>query len=234
MSYCVHCGVELDDTAKACALCNTPVINPNKKEVDKAVSPFPHEKGQVEVVKSKDLGILLTVIMLATALVCGALNMFVFRGTLWSLAVIGVCVIIWVIMIPAVIYTKQSAYASILFDGAAVALYLWMIGCMLDSHDWFYGLGLPIVMLITIIIEVFTLCVRKLPKAFLTISLYSITAIGILIVGLEVLIDWYLRGTIDLTWSAIVLTICIIVDAAIITLLSRRRLRNAVRRRLHF
>lgn len=234
MSYCVHCGVELHDTAKVCALCNTPVINPNQKEVDNSKTPFPQEKGQVEVVKSKDLGILLTVIMLATALVCGALNMLVFTNSFWSLAVIGVCVIIWVIMIPAVIYTKQSVYASILFDGAAVALYLWMISYMIQEDDWLYGLGLPIVALVTVVIELFTLCVKVLPRAFLTISLYSITAIGIIIVGLEILIDLYLGGQINLTWSTIVLTICIVADAAIVTLLSRRRLRNAVRRRLHF
>ncbi len=234
MSYCVHCGVELDDTAKACALCNTPVIDPNKIEVDNSRTPFPQEKGQVEVVKSKDLGILLTVIVLATALVCGALNMLVFTNSFWSLAVIGVCVIIWVIMIPAVIYTKQSVYTSILLDGAAVALYLWMISYMIQKDEWLYGLGLPIVVLVTAVIELFTLCVRVLPKAFLTISLYSITAIGIIIVGLETLIDLYVRAQIDLSWSAIVATICIIANAAIITLLSRRRLRNAVRRRLHF
>ena len=32
MSYCVNCGVELDDSAKKCALCDTPVINPAKAE----------------------------------------------------------------------------------------------------------------------------------------------------------------------------------------------------------
>lgn len=31
MSYCVNCGVELDSAAKKCALCETPVINPNIK-----------------------------------------------------------------------------------------------------------------------------------------------------------------------------------------------------------
>ena len=29
MSYCVNCGVELDNSAKKCALCATPVVNPN-------------------------------------------------------------------------------------------------------------------------------------------------------------------------------------------------------------
>ena len=52
--------------------------------------------------------------------------------------------------------------------------------------------------------------------------------------GLEVLIDLYLSGEIALSWSAVVLTVCSVLDIAVITMLSRRRLRNEVRRRLHF
>ena len=120
MSYCVNCGVELCDSAKECPLCNTPVINPRKPGQGQGISPFPEEKGQVETVKRKDWGILLSTVVLATAITCGLLNLLVFNMTAWSLAVIGVCVIVWVIFIPAVIYTKQSVYVSVLFDGAAV------------------------------------------------------------------------------------------------------------------
>lgn len=234
MSYCVNCGVELDASAKTCALCNTPVINPNDLKKITPTTPFPQEKGQVETVKRKDMGILLTTVVLATAVTCGLLNAFVFSGTLWSLAVIGVCVILWVIMIPAVIYTKQPIYLSLLYDGAAVAVYLYMLAYMIGSDGWFWELGLFIVALVTIQAEILTLCIRILPRSFLTVSLYIITNIALLCVGLEILIDRFVGHGIVLGWSAVVLTICAVVDIAIITLLSRRRLRDAVRRRLHF
>ena len=95
MSYCVNCGVELDASATKCPLCGTPVYNPKAPEPSTQPSPFPKEKGQVEVVKRKDLGVLLTVIVLATAVTCGLLNALVFRNSLWSLAVIGVFLILW-------------------------------------------------------------------------------------------------------------------------------------------
>ena len=211
MSYCVNCGVELDASATKCPLCDTPVYNPKAPEPEKQPSPFPREKGQVEVVKRKDLGVLLTVIVLATAVTCGLLNAFVFRSSLWSLAVIGVVLVLWVIMIPVVIYTRQPIYVSILLDGVAV-----------------------IVLLVTAVVEAVMFCIRKLPMSFLTGALYLISGIAVLCVGLELLIDRFLRQEIALGWSAIVLTICVIVDITIATLLSRRRLRNAVRRRLHF
>lgn len=240
MSYCVNCGVELDASARECPLCNTPVLNPG--EIEKHTrrnyqvprSPFPEEKGQVETVKRKDFGILLSVVVLATVVTCGVLNIFVFTGALWSLAVIGACVILWVIMIPVVIYSKLSIYFSLLFDGAAVALYLYMLTFLSGSSGWFMGLGLPIAVLVTALAELMTLCIRRLPRTFLTVSLYLFTATGLLCLGLEMLIRWYLERQIFLRWSAVVLTVCVILDIAVITMLSRRRLRNEVRKRLHF
>ncbi len=234
MSYCVNCGVELHGSAKTCPLCNTPVYNPNEVKKEEQPTPYPQEKGQVEKVKRKDLGILLSTVVLATAITCGLLNAYVFTGPLWSLAVIGVCAVLWVIMIPVVIYTNLSIYISLLFDGAAAAGYLYMLAFMIGRDGWFFGLGLPIVVLVTVIAEVVTFAVKKLPKSFLTESLYLITAVAVLCVGLEVLIDRYIGDGIALSWSAVVLTVCVIVDIALITILSLRRLRNAVRKRLHF
>ena len=73
MSYCVNCGVELDASAKICPLCNTPVINPKvleqaaKENYREPETPFPQEKGQVEAVKRKELGVLVSTVVLATA-----------------------------------------------------------------------------------------------------------------------------------------------------------------------
>ena len=243
MSYCVNCGVELDATAGECPLCNTPVLNPKEIErhafqaVDAGKSgaePFPREKGQVETANKKDLGILLSTVVLASAVTCGVLNALVFRENLWSLAVIGACAILWVVMIPAVIYTKQSVYISLLLDGAVVAVYLYMLTFLTAGSGWFWGLGLPIVVLVTATAEALTACILRLPRSFLTVALYLFTAIGALCVVLEVLIDRYIEDEITIRWSAVVLVVCVVLDIALITMLSRRRLRNAVRRRLHF
>ena len=137
MSYCVNCGVELDASATKCPLCDTPVYNPKAPEPSTQPSPFPKEKGQVEVVKRKDLGVLLTVIVLATAVTCGLLNALVFRSSLWSLAVIGVFLVLWVIMIPVVIYTRQPVYLSILLDGVAVSFAIQLATVPLTAY-FFY------------------------------------------------------------------------------------------------
>lgn len=234
MSYCVNCCVELEKTLQKCPLCNTPVLNPNEFKQPFATAPFPKHKGDVEEADRKDAAIFITIVLIATGIGCGVLNWLVFSKTLWSIPVIGVCFVFWVIMIPFCIYRKASIYLSILLDGVAVVLYLYMITWLTQENNWFYGLGIPIVVLLTVISEIVALLFRLLPKSFLWRGLCGITALGVICTGMELLIDHYLHGTWLATWSAVVATVCVIVDIMIITLLCRRRLRNEIRRRLHF
>lgn len=226
--------MELDETLCDCPLCNTPVINPSELEKAKKNPSFPKDKGQVEVVKRKDLGILMSIVAVATGGTCGLLNLLVYDNSAWSLTIIGACALIWVMLVPVVIYTKLPVYVSLLFDGAMTGVYLYLITYITPEPGWFWGLALPIIGLITVIAEVVAFCVRRLPMSFLAGSLYLFTAIGLLCMGVEMLIHRYLDNGIKLTWSAVVLTVCAIIDITIITLLSRKRLRNEVRRRLHF
>lgn len=234
MSYCVNCGVELDSSLKRCPLCNTLVIHPGELQKAGLLSPYPQEKGQVETVKRKDLGLLLTIVLSATSIGCALLNLFVFIGSLWSLLIIGICIILFVLSIPAVIYTKQPIYLSLFLDGIAIGGYLYMITFLTSSSEWFWELAVPIVALVTVLAEILTLCIRKLPVSIIATSLYVFAETAVLCVGIELFIDRYLGKPLSLSWSAIVLTVCGIIVVALITVLSEGRLRDAVRRRLHF
>lgn len=234
MSYCVNCGVELDGSLKECPLCNTMVLNPRELNCMKSASPFPEEKGQVEGVKHKDFGILLTVILIAVGATCGILNLLVFQGTAWSLLIAGACLLLWVMFVPLLLCKRLSGYTALVLDGISVGVYLYLITFVTGWDDWFWELGLPITALVTVVAELFTVCVKKLPTTFITVTLYFFTAIGLFCIGLEMLIDFFLEQQIHLVWSAVVVTVCFIIDMALVTMLCSKRLRNAVRRRLHF
>ena len=234
MSYCVNCGVELEPSLTECPLCNTPVINPKELYDKKKTSPYPREKGQVDLVKRKDLAILSGIVLIATSLSCLLLNLFVFSGNMWSLFIIGACLILFVMIFPAMIRTKLPIYISLLLDGVAVGFYLYMITFNTSSKEWFTGLALPILLLTTILVEIFTLLLRSFPPSFITTALYFFAETAFLCVGIELLIEHYLELPLHLVWSAVVLTVCSVIVVLLITVLSRRRLRDAVRRRLHF
>lgn len=234
MSYCVNCGVKLDSSLDRCPLCNTPVLNPNEIVCAQSLPPFPKEKGQVEAVKSKDLAILLSVSLTAAAVVCGLLNLFVFRSSLWSLYVIGACLLIWVLAMPAVAYTRIPICFSLLADGLTIALYQYMISFNTPDKNWLFRLALPITALVTLLAIIFALLSRKVSSAFLMTGLYFFIETAVLSISIELLIERYLLLPYRITWSAVVLAICAVIVIALLTILSRARLRNAVRQRLHF
>lgn len=234
MSYCVNCGVELEPSLKECPLCNTPVVNPNQIAAAAVKSPYPTSKGQVEVVRRKDLGILLSVVLSATSITCLLLNLLVFQNSRWSLMVIGICICLFFFAFPAVIYTKTSVYLSLLADSISVGLYLYLITYLTASAEWFWLLGLPIVIAVTVLIEIFAFLCIKLPFTVLSGSLCLFIEVPILCIILELLIRHFREDPARISWSAVVLTVCVIIDIALITILAKKRLRNEVRRRLHF
>lgn len=233
MSYCVNCGVELDRTAKRCPLCNTPVINP--KELIDASSPAPYPKisGQVEQIKHTDLAILLFSVLGSTSAACGLINFFVVNSSPWSLYIIGVCFMLWVFFIPAILYTRLPIYVSLFLDGVAVAIYCYLISLNTSSRAWFADLAIPIIASLTLLIILFAFLIRNVHSSILSIAIYLFTEIGIFVVCLELMIRSYLNLEFGISWSAIVLICCVCIDIVLLTIITRSRLREAVRRRMH-
>ena len=234
MSYCVHCGVELDPSLKKCPLCNTPVLDPNNIPYFEVSSPYPAQKGSVEPVRRKDAAIFVSVLLLTISITCGLLNRLVFSRNLWSLLVIGFCVVIWVICIPFIFYRKLSPYLAVLLDGMAVSFYLYLISRLTGSADWLFYLGLPIVTLFTFLLELFTLLSLKTKRSFFTVTLYIFSMIPLSCIGIELLCRNFLESPLKITWSAIVLTVCVVFIIAIVTIFLLPRAREEARRRLHF
>jgi len=234
MSYCVNCGVKLEDTLLRCPLCNTPVINPSELKKAGAIPPFPIERGETENVKSKDGAILLTVAFATTSICCALLNYLVFNQNLWSIPIIGLCAFFWVVFFPIILFRELPIYAFIIMDGFALAGYLYMISFMTNSKIWLIELALPIIALLTALIIIFTFLVRNISASILAIALYFYILAPTFCIGLELLICLFRNKPLHIVWSAIVLAPCAVVSIILITILSRKRLREAVRRRLHF
>lgn len=234
MSYCVNCGVELEHSLTKCPLCNTPVINPHELEKYAYQPPYPVRPGQVDSVRQKDFAILTLAILLATSLSCLLLNLFVFPASKWSFFIIGACLLLFVFLLPAFVQCKIPVYLFLFFDSVAVGIYLFLITFNTEDSRWFTSLALPIIVLITALLEIFVLLLHLFRISFLSVCLYLFSGIALLCIGLELWIDHFLGESLNLSWSAIVLTVCGVIIITLITLLSRRRLREAVRRRLHF
>ena len=233
MSYCVNCGVELDKTCSVCPLCNTKVINPNQPVDTVSPKPYPVDKGYVDSGIRKETAILMAVCLATTAVVCGLLNLLFITFSHWSFYVIGACILLWIFCTPMLIYSRLSVYLTILFDGAAVALYAGIVAYEFPGSPWFTQVALPIIGALTVLVLLFALIYRKVSRSILSMAVVIVLEIAAFTVLVELLTRHFAHAPLELSWSAVVLTCCAVIAAALGTILTRARLREEVRRRMH-
>ena len=92
MSYCVNCGVELDEGAERCPLCGTPAWKP----APDAPSYFPTKPAEVPPASRRAAAALLTAMLASVSLCCGVLNLLLPTERPWSIYVIGAAVMLWI------------------------------------------------------------------------------------------------------------------------------------------
>lgn len=232
MSYCVNCGVELHDTCSVCPLCNTKVYHPGRTVDRESPTPFPVRQGDAAPVQQTDVMILISIVLAVTAGVCGLLNLFIFRGTSWSLYVISGCVLLWVFFLP-VFFQRLSPYVSLFLDGTGITMYFGMISWLHPGHGWYLNLAFPLTVLATGLILLFAVCVRQIHASILSCAALVLGELAVFTIAVELLINRFRQMPLSISWSAIVLTCCVIIDAALITIIRLSRLREEVRRRMH-
>ena len=237
MSYCVQCGVKLEQSLKSCPLCHTPVINPNQLDtthLSENIGPFSTVKGEVELMKKNDIGLWLTLVFGSTAAACGILNLFVFDHNFWSIPVIGACIILWLFFCPRMFLPQIPMYLNLIVSGISIIFYELAITLMTEIDSWFYELVLPITLVAFMLTALFGILYKFVSDSLIASVLYFFIDVAILSVSLECFIDRFIGSDIRIFWSAIVLSVCAVISIALIAILSIKRLRETVRKRLHF
>lgn len=234
MSYCVNCGVELDVTASACPLCHTKVYNPSQPVATDIPTPYATVKGYTEPVKAKEFTILMSIVLLTTALVCLFLNSLIIQIGHWSYYVAGICAMLWVFMLPLFFPHKANIYVQLALNGISIALFLALVSWLHPNNHWYEHIALPIVGLGTILLEIIFLFAIHLKSSMLMKTIISVAAIAVFCIVLEIRIDLHIRETFFLGWSAIVATCAIVIDIALLTIYLLDGLRTEIRRRMHF
>ncbi len=163
MSYCVNCGVELDDSAARCALCATPVINPNKKDNSEPVpeSPFAQVMHVPKQVKKRFVALVVSLVMLIPCIVCFLVNAFVFTGSFWSVYVVSTSFLAWIIFVLPFFINTHRAYFILAFNTVAVSLYVYLFYVMGKGLDqWYTRCALPIIIFNAFLVLVYLIWVR--------------------------------------------------------------------------
>lgn len=233
MSYCVNCGVELDDTAAICPLCHTPVQNPNRPVDRDSPTPFPAEPGLVPLQARRAAAALVSAMLGAAALSCGLLNLILPARHIWSLYVIGAAAMLWVFLVPPLLWRALPRPVMVLLDTGAAALYLLAIAWELDGLDWYLHLALPAVVLLGLILVIQVLLLQKGQRSILTTMAVVIASVAVFVAGLELLGDLYFHGEWEPSWSLVVLIVAGTLEIPLLVVRRVPSLRKEVRRRFH-
>lgn len=233
MSYCVNCGVELDDTASFCPLCRTPVHNPGQPVDRDSPAPFPTEPGEVPLAPQRAAAVLVSVMLGSVAVCCGLLNLVLLAGHIWSLYVIGAAAMLWVFLVPPLLWRRLPLPAMTVLDAAAIGLYILLIAWELDGLDWYLHLALPAVVLLGLILVIQVLLLQKGQRSILTTMAVIIASVAVFVAGLELLGDLYFHGEWEPSWSLVVLIVAGTLEIPLLVVRRVPSLRKEVRRRFH-
>ena len=141
MSYCVNCGVELDKSAKKCALCSTPVINPNEKVNEVASEkPFSENIQLPKSIKKEFIAFVISVIMLIPNIVMLFVFPFFTKKShpylMWAFDTIAAASFFFVVFaLQEIELSVTSSVLSIIFliSAAVLILIIWLRA---RKHHW--------------------------------------------------------------------------------------------------
>lgn len=232
MSYCVHCGVELDKTARSCPLCHTPVLDPGCPPAE-GPTPFPTRPATVAPVSKWELALLLTVLFLSVSLCCGLLNLVLNRERFWSLYIIGACIMLWIWTVVPLLLRRMPLALRLLLDVLAVALYVYFMALDLQGMQWYFGLALPILLLAGAVLLFLGIVLREGRRSILSSIILIIVSTGAFLAGVEFLIDRWLYQAYQPGWSLVVAAVCAALAIPLTVVRHTPALREEVRRRFH-
>jgi hypothetical protein len=233
MSYCVNCGVELAPSEKSCPLCNTEVLNPKQKWHEPEVKPYPNRVEQImKKVNRKYVVSLIALLLLIPAVIPVMVDLVVSHQMTWSSYVVGAVVCVFFFVVFPLLYEIPKPYLYLVLDSIVLVGYIALIAYTCGGMQWFYKLGLPIVISVCLAVSRFIFVARRsrlsgLKKAAIGLVLFSLMCMSI-----DFVINRFVGNDFALLWSLFVVSSCIVIAAMLLVLDRRKNLRDEIIKRL--
>ncbi len=226
MSYCVNCGVELDSSAKKCALCSTPVINPNDpKTSGKEEKPYSDVVVIPPGVRRRYVAFLLSIIIAIPNVVCLLANFLFSKDSLWSVYVASSSALIWVVFILPFLWKKPKALALFAFNTAAVIAYTSVFYLIGSGGRWFFYIAVPVILCVAATVGVLIAWLILKKRDWPQIAVGICAGIAVTSFAIELLVTKLYFGTASLVYSVIIGACCIALIAFFAAVTKNRRLR---------
>ena len=141
--YCVYCGVKLQDGAKECPLCHTPVMSVPMPESESR-SLYSDRLPEAEKRSGRALAVwLVTSVMAAVCLGCLVFCLRTAGTFSWSGYVLMGAALIWVLLLFPLLFRRFRPMIFLPVDVACLAGFLLYI-CLKNGENWFLSFAFPV------------------------------------------------------------------------------------------
>lgn len=193
MSYCVNCGVELDESAEKCALCSTPVINPAKPQKQQVQTPFSSEEHIPEGIKKQFVAYVISMVFLIPNIVCFLVNLVFTRQEFWALYVNTTSFLVWIMFVFPFCTKRFKPYLMWFLDTIAVCAYVYFffaMGYEKQIAAWFYNCALPIILTASAMVLFYMLWAKSKKRHWGLCLIAIISGIALLAMVAGALLDF--------------------------------------------
>lgn len=235
MSYCVNCGVELAESEHACPLCHTEVLNPAQPFDRKAPRPFPSRLDLFTPSNNRGfIAAIVTLVLALPAAICLACDIAYTEGAGWSMLVVGAMAMLWVFIVPRRCISAATGCCSgwCWTPARCWGICFWWSGSPLMATGS-CGWRCPVVLLILLLFVADYLLSTKVVRGRFRQVALALALSPLLLVGIELAVNQFLKGAWQLTWSLIVSVPCLILALLVLVLDRRQRFKEEMRKRLH-
>jgi len=201
MTICVNCGVELDDGLLLCPLCGNDPSTEGKK--GKSDFNYPSEIIQIQRKEIRmSLWELSAIIAFSAVAVCTLVDLVIIKGLSWSLISDVFVVGAW---ITFTLFLRAYRKRFVIFPGLLITILaaLLIIDLLGPGDRWFLSVGLPLTIAAFTSVGTIIILYRIANLKGLNILAAALLVLSGFCVITEMILDEYLKGTINLRWSLI-------------------------------
>ncbi len=226
MPYCSRCGVEVDGGVESCPLCDTPIQRiADAEPAEKRYPDFESDdKPRMNArMRRKLVWEVISILgAIAIAVVMGS-DLHVHASVGWSIYPTAAVILAWIVS-TLVLYARRWPWliaAGTLFASAG---FLAAVDAASGGLEWFFGLSVPLLILLVVIAALLVLVISRVRFGGLNLVAFVSLAVALFCTGTDAVIERYLTGRVGLSWSIVVLQA--LVPFAGVMLFLHYRLRN--------
>lgn len=225
MSYCVNCGVELDNVTESCPLCRTPVVNPNLIKQQEITPSFPDRIYMPKSLNKRFGAFIASVVILLPNIVCTLVNILFYPDSIWGWLVNATSLLVWVVFVSPFLWKKTVSWALILIDSVCVMGYAAVICSLTGNKDAYFGCVLPLIAVVAVIVGFFIEFKEHAKPGWPVLCIAAFTEILVSSLSIELIVRNYLDINMLPAYSLIISACCATVTAFFIAVATNKKLR---------